>query len=76
MEEDMLPEIWNVLKEYIPAKDKVTAADHWVSSLIDLGVSDEALKELSKEDNYIRDAVLNAVPDEDFDDDEDPYGEE
>jgi hypothetical protein len=76
MEEDMLPEIWNVLKEYIPAKDKVTAADHWVSSLIDLGVSEEALKELGKEDNHIRDAVQNAIPDEELVDDEDPYGDE
>ena len=76
MEEDMLPEIWNVLKEYIPAKDKVTAADHWVSSLIDLGVSDEALKELGKEDNHIRDEVQNAIPDEELVDDEDPYGDE
>lgn len=41
MEEEMLPEIWNVLKEYIPAKDRTTAADHWVSALVDLGVSDE-----------------------------------
>ena len=76
MEEDMLPEIWNVLKEYIPAKDKVTAADHWVSSLIDLGVSEEALKELGKEDNHILDAVQNAIPDEELVDDEDPYGDE
>lgn len=76
MEEEMLPEIWNVLKEYIPAKDRTTAADHWVSSLVDLGVSDEALKELGKEDTHIRDAVSNAIPEEELVDDEDPYGDE
>jgi|TARA_R110002074_G_scaffold35457_6_gene96850 hypothetical protein len=76
MDEDCLPEIWNVLKEYIPAKDRQTAADHWVSSLIDLGVADETLTDLGKEDPQIRSAVADAIPDDDLVDDEDEYGDE
>ena len=33
MEEDSIIEIWNTLKEYIPTKDRQTAADHLVSIL-------------------------------------------
>jgi len=43
MDENNIPEIWNTLKEYIPIKDRQTAADHLVSILIDLGVSDEGI---------------------------------
>ena len=71
MEEDSIIEIWNTLKEYISTKDRQTAADHLVSILIDLGVSEEAITKLGEEDKYVEQSVKDALPEEELVDDED-----
>ena len=71
MEEDSIIEIWNTLKEYISTKDRQTAADHLVSILTDLGVSEDALAKLGEEDKYIEQSVKDALPEEELVDDED-----
>ena len=71
MDENNIPEIWNTLKEYIPIKDRQTAADHLVSILVDLGVSDEGIAKLGEEDKHMAQAVKDALPEEELVDDED-----
>ena len=71
MEEDSIIEIWNTLKEYIPTKDRQTAADHLVSVPIDLGVSEDAIAKLGEEDKYVEQSVKDALPEEELVDDED-----
>lgn len=71
MEEDSIIEIWNTLKEYISTKDRQTAADHLVSILVDLGVSEDAIAKLGKEDKYVEQSVKDALPEEELVDDED-----
>ncbi len=71
MEEEYLGEIWSTLKEYIPTKDRQTAADHLVSILIDLGVSEEGLQKIAEEDKVIGQSVKDALPEEELVDDED-----
>ena len=44
---EYLVSMWETVKEYIPAKDRQTAADHVVNELIDLGIDDDDLKELA-----------------------------
>ena len=73
MEEDSIIEIWNALKEYISTKDRQTAADHLVSILIDLGVSEEAITKLGEEDKYVEQSVKDALPEEELVDDEDMW---
>tara|TARA_Y100000114_G_C11756688_1_gene327221 strand:- start:1410 stop:1637 length:228 start_codon:yes stop_codon:yes gene_type:complete len=73
MEEDSIIEIWNTLKEYISTKDRQTAADHLVSILIDLGVSEEAITKLGEEDKYVEQSVKDALPEEELVDDEDMW---
>ena len=73
MEEDSIIEIWNTLKEYISTKDRQTAADHLVSILIDLGVSEEAITKLGEEDKYVEQSVKDALPEEELVDDEDVW---
>ena len=46
MDAELLVEFWETVKEYIPAKDKQTAADHIIINLVDIGLGDEELKEL------------------------------
>jgi len=71
MEEDSIIEIWNTLKEYISTKDRQTAADHLVSILVDLGVSEDAIAKLGEEDKYVEQSVKDALPEEELVDDED-----
>ena len=73
MEEDSIIEIWNTLKEYISTKDRQTAADHLVSILVDLGVSEEAITKLGEEDKYVEQSVKDALPEEELVDDEDMW---
>ena len=41
--DEMFAEFWNTIKEYVPAKERQTAADHSISILIDAGASDDIL---------------------------------
>ena len=61
------------MKEYISTKDRQTAADHLVSILIDLGVSEEAITKLGEEDKYVEQSVKDALPEEELVDDEDMW---
>jgi len=44
---EYLVAMWETVKEYIPTKDRQTAADHVVNELVELGIDDHDLKELA-----------------------------
>ena len=66
IDEEFLPDLWDLIKEYIPVKDRPAAAAHLISDLIDNGFEDEYVKMLSGCDNDMVEAVA-----EYFDDEED-----
>lgn len=68
MELDVLLEAYNVLKEYVPTKDRQAAADHLVSNIIDIGMSDGDLKKFAGTDNYLKRAMEEYL--DDFEDDD------
>ena len=70
MDAEVLSETWLILKEYI--KDKQQAADHLMNHLIDLGIDDEDIQELTASDSYLLKAAEYAgVEEEEYlDDDE------
>jgi len=53
-EKDLILESWQILSQYI--KDKQQAADHYINSLIDLGVDEQDLLELV-EDKYLKHSI-------------------
>ena len=53
---ELLVTFWETAREYIPVKDRQTAADHIVNELIDLGIDDEDLEALA-----VDKAMLNAI---------------
>lgn len=63
-------EIWNVLKEYIPAKEKQEAADHLISIIVDMDFPDSEFQSLVRSDRYLEDAAAEYL-DEDYEDYED-----
>ena len=48
--------MWQTVKEYIPAKDRQSAADHVINELVEMGIDDEDLEDLA-----VDKAMLNAV---------------
>ena len=56
MSGELLAIFWQTVREYIPAKDRSTAADHVVEELVEMGISDQDLHELA-----IDRAMQNAV---------------
>ena len=68
---EVLAETWTVLKEYI--KDKQHAADHWIGNLIDTGIDEESILDLTAVDKYLANAAEHNGIETDDEDDEDEY---
>lgn len=67
---DSVRGIWNVLKEYIPAKEKQEAADHLISLLVDMDFPDSDFQSLVRSDRHLEDAAQDYLEDEDEDEDD------
>jgi hypothetical protein len=67
---DLLVTFWQTVKEYIPAKDRQSAADHVINELVEMGIDDRDLEDLA-----VDKAMLNAIKEhidvKDKDDEED-----
>ena len=53
---DYLVVFWETVREYVPSKDRQSAADHIVNELVDLGLDDDDLKSLA-----VDKVMLNAI---------------
>ena len=69
MDNEMLILLWETVREYIPAKDRQTAADHVIDNLVDNGLDDEDLKLFNGVDKYMSATVKEFLEDEDEEED-------
>jgi len=67
---DVLGEVYTILKQYIPVKDRQEAADNLMSVLVDM-LNDIDLQEFGGTDSNLKKALKEYVVDED-----DNYNEE
>jgi len=75
MDEHLIIEVWDVFKEYIPDKNKETAANHFVDLLLGQDVDSEVLQGLLGYDPYLDEAIKLATEDEpDLDEEDDDWG--
>lgn len=70
---DALIDTYNVMKEYVSAKDRQAAADHVFSILNDSGVSEQDLKSVSGADAYMKRASAEYLDPEEDEDEEIDY---
>lgn len=70
IEVDTLSEVYSVLKEYINTRDRQAAADQLLSSLVDLSVSEQDLKEFCTTDKYLKQSYEDYFQDADEGDEE------
>lgn len=62
IEVDVLSEMYSILKQYIPAKDRQEAADNVMSVLVDM-LSDEELQEFGGSDSQLSKAMREYAAD-------------
>jgi len=73
MSTDALAELYSIMKEYVPSKERQAAADSIVSVLVDF-LSDSELKEFSGVDSYLERAMKEYGGEyEDEEEDEEDY---
>ena len=75
MKEDLIADLWTVVVEHIPEKQRADVASDFVKTLLDYGVKDSVLESLQGIDPYLDDAIAYAIDgeeieEEDYDEDE------
>jgi len=78
MKEDLIPDLWSVIVDHIPDKQKKTVAEDFVSTLVDHGIKESVLDRLMGIDPYLDDAIEYATDGEQYheEDDYDRYEDE
>ena len=64
MNQDLLADIWNMLGERIPEKDKQDAATEFVNTLLDYDIAESTLEGMLGIDTYLDTAIEYAIEDE------------
>jgi hypothetical protein len=71
MEEQVIIEIWDLFKEYIPAKQMDTVSTQFINFLADHEVDDDTISSLQGLDNNLDTAIKDFLADQEvFDDSE------
>lgn len=75
MEEQLIIEIWDLFKEYIPAKNMDIAANHFVDFLADHDVDTSVMSSLQGMDSHLDEAIKALLREEEGFEDEEDDGE-
>jgi len=67
---DVLSEMYTILKQYIPQKDRQEAADNLMSVMVDM-LGDQELKEFGGTDSTLKRALKEYSSDDEDEDNED-----
>lgn len=76
MKEDLIADLWNVVVEHIPEKQRADVAADFINMLLDHGIKDSVLESLQGIDPYLDDAIEYAIDGEEIGDDEEYYEDE
>jgi len=76
MKEDLIADIWTLVIEHIPEKHRKDLAADFVNTLLDYGIKESVLKDLTGVDSYLDDAINYAIDGEEIDDEDPEYYED
>jgi hypothetical protein len=76
MKEDLIADIWTLVIEHIPEKHRKNLAADFVNTLLDYGIKESILKDLTGVDSYLDDAINYAIDGEEIDDEDPEYYED
>ena len=66
---EVLSELYTIMKQYVPAKDRQECADNLMSVMVDM-LGDQELKEFGTTDSILKKALKEYTADDEQDDDE------
>lgn len=64
MNHELLSDIWNVLSDKIPEKNKADVAQEYITTLLDYGVSETVLENMMGIDTHLDTAIEYAIEEE------------
>jgi hypothetical protein len=76
MKEDLIADLWTLVVEHIPEKDRKDVAADFVNTLLDYGIKESILESLQGVDPYLDDAIQYAIDGEEIEEDDDYYEDE
>ena len=71
MKEDLIADLWSVVVEHIPEKQRANVATDFVNTLMDYGIKESTLDHLLGVDPYLDDAIEYAIDGEEIEEEED-----
>jgi hypothetical protein len=75
MKEDLIADLWTVIVEHIPEKQRNSVATDFVNTLMDYGIKESVLDSLLGVDPYLDNAIEYAIDGEEIEE-EDEYEED
>jgi hypothetical protein len=76
MKEDLIADIWTLVIEHIPEKHRKDLAADFVNTLLDYGIKESVLKDLTGVDSYLDEAITYVIDGEEIDDEDPEYYED
>ena len=76
MKEGLIADIWTLVIEHIPEKHRKDLAADFVNTLLDYGIKESVLKDLTGVDSYLDEAITYVIDGEEIDDEDPEYYED
>jgi len=76
MKEDLIADLWSVIVEHIPEKQRALVASDFINTLMDYGIKESTLDSLLGVDPYLDNAIEYVIDGDDISNDEDYYEDE
>ncbi len=76
MKEDLIADLWSVVVEHIPEKQRANVATDFVNTLMDYGIKESTLDSLQGVDPYLDDAIEYVIDGEEIEEEYEDYEDE
>ena len=76
MKEDLIADLWSVVVEHIPEKNRADVATDFINTLMDYGIKESTLDSLQGVDPYLDSAIEYVIDGEEIEEDDYGYDEE
>lgn len=76
MKDDLIADLWTLVVEHIPEKQRKDVAADFVNTLLDYGIKESVLEGLMGVDPYLDQAIEYSIDGEDMEDEDEYYEDE
>jgi hypothetical protein len=76
MKDDLIADLWTLVVEHIPEKQRKDVAADFVNTLLDYGIKESVLEGLMGVDPYLDQAIEYSIDGEEIEDEDEYYEDE